>query len=249
MSSACTLVHRLAGAPSLNEVREKLLDAEGVCAVCGDLGLSAPIGKMIGQNFTDQYWLARADSNRICRACSWCLTGKPPRTVRMWSIVAADGVPQPPSAGKAWLQDTHEAGLCLTSRGDTTPVIDTLTAPPDRVDWVVAVAISGQKHVLPFAQVNHGRGRWSMRMETCTITAEPADFQSVLTHAAHLRDAKYPTDAVLRLQPGVMKSRAALDLWTEHATPLTPYRESPLLELALWCLTTKGIIHALTRCT
>ncbi|KZS63114.1 hypothetical protein [Mycobacterium ostraviense] len=239
--SACPLVYRLAGSPSLADAQAALYTVGGaVCAVCGEhADTTAMMDRIAGKNFTDQYWLADPKSDRICTACGWVLTGRPPRTLRMWTIVAAPGRDLPPSNPKAWLQGTP--GLMLTSRGATRPVVDILTSPPINDPWVVSVAISGQKHVLPFAEVNHGAGRWQVRMETTTVTSDPAEFAAVLSHARALRAAGHPADAVLALSPRPVKTRDELDTWISHADPLAPYRGSPLLELALWGLTREMI--------
>lgn len=240
-TSPCPLVYRLAGSPNLAATQDKLMtdNAPASCAVCGRrVDRHGPLAKVAGQNFTDQYWLADPVSTRVCPACTWCLTGKPPNTIRMWTILAAPGQEFPTSNPKAFLQNTP--GLMLTSRGDTKPVVDILCDPPD-TDWVASVAISGQKHVLPFAHINHGTGPWRVRMETCTITSTPAEFGRIIDHAAHLRSAKHSADSVLHLTPGPLKTRAALALWQQHATPLHRFRGSPVLELALWALTKETI--------
>lgn len=234
--SAGLLVWETAGRPDPAS-GSLLVDESGVCALCGvEQPRTAPAKKALGGNFTDQYLFRRSDAVRVCAGCLWVCSGKPPATLRMWSVVCTPGLEQPPSHEKAWLRDTP--GLCLTNRADPLPVVRLLTNPPDG-QWLCTVAVSSQKHVLPYAQVNTGAGRWTVRMENTDVTSTPAEFAAVLEHAAALRKAGHSPECVLTNTPSPAQTRttAGLDLWREHATALTPYHEGPLLQLALWCLT------------
>ena len=212
-------------------------DGPTVCVMCGrQIDRSAPTAKAIGNNFTDHYLYRRPDSDRICAACIWCCSGKPPATLRMWSIVAAPGQNLAPSQPKAWLKDTP--GLCLTSRADPAPVADILLDPPPG-EWTATVATSGQKHVLPYGRVNVGAGRWTVRMESTDVTAGPAEWRLVLGHVAALRAARHGAEQVRQGAPDMraVKTPADLRVWRALAEPLTPYLRSPLIDLALWCCT------------
>lgn len=235
--TATAMVWSAAGSPDPPEAL-KVVDHPGLCAVCGEhADRTGPVKTALGKNFSDPYLLGRADSDRVCVACAWCCSGKPPATLRMWSLVVRPDAP--PSAEKAWLQ---VPGLCLTSRGDPRPVSSTLLNPPAG-EWLVTVAISGQKHVVPFAHPNMGAGPWTVRMENTDVTSTPAEFATVIEAAAALRSAGHSTQAVLDLNPSMptMRTIADVDHWRTWATVLAPYRRSPLLDLALWALTKETI--------
>lgn len=151
----------------------------------------------------------------------------------MWSWVCAPGETLPDSAEKASL---HVPGLCQTNRGNTRPIIDTLLDPPSG-EWVVCVAVSGQKHVLPYARTNRGAGQWQVRMEDTTITAKPDQWAHVFFHTLALRRLGVPAEAITTGTPAHIKTPAALEAWRHHAQALDPYRTSPLAQLALWCIT------------
>src|SRR5690606_27614113 len=120
------------------------------------------------------------------------------------------------------------------NRADPAPITAILADPPEG-EWLVTVAVSGQKHVLPYGTVNRGRGRWTVRQVTLNATATPTQWRDVHAHALALRRMGVSGDDILTGHPPAsVKTRAALDQWRTHATPLTPYQQSPLLELALW---------------
>lgn len=235
MTAATRLIWDLAGHP---EPTVPLTNGEGVCAICNTHApATAHPDKVLGTNFTDR-GLIRRNTPHVCAACAWCILGRPPRSLRMWSIIAAPGHPTPPSHEKAFLQNTP--GLALLNRSNPGPIADMLTTPPTG-PWLITIAYSGQKHVAPYGHVNHGPGRWSIRVEDHYVTSTPETWRAVRHAAAELRRAKIPADAIREGRAPLMRDRAQLDHWTEHNTTLTPYHRSPLLDLALWTLT-KGTL-------
>ncbi|HEY9474599.1 MAG TPA: hypothetical protein VIS06_12210 [Mycobacteriales bacterium] len=231
-ATAPVMVWELAGRP----VRESLNPeaVPGVCAMCGrTVDVSMPTAKAIGGNFTDQYLLARPDSTRVCYACVWVCSGKPPDTVRMWTVAASEAAEFGPSHPKApgW-GNSH---LLLTARNDMRQVVDLLADPPD-ADWVVSVAESGQKHHLPYARINHGTGQWTVRMDAVDVTATPGQFRTVLGHVLRLRAVKFSAGAIETLDPGNGLTAATLPVWRAHAEPLAPWRGSPLLHLTCFVI-------------
>jgi len=241
MTAPTTLVYELAGRPPLIASVEALFaDDAGVCAVSGDhVEHTAPLKKALGANFTDQS-IYRARTDRVGRAAVWCCSGKAPASIRLWSVIAAPGVDLPASQPKAWIQNTP--GLCLTNRADTGPIIDILTNPPVG-DWMVTIATSGQKHVVPYGTVNHGPGPWAVRFEATTVTSTPDEWAHVITHAARLRAAGHRPDDITAGAPTMpaLKTREAVASWRDLSGHLTRYTHSPLLDLALWCLTKEQI--------
>lgn len=87
------LVYDLAGRPALAESMQKLMaDVPAVCGVCGlHADRTAPTDRALGDNFTDRKMFRDERSPRVCPACVWCCSGKPPATLRLWTIVAATG--------------------------------------------------------------------------------------------------------------------------------------------------------------
>jgi len=152
----------------------------------------------------------------------------------MWSIVASPGADFGPPNTKCFLQDTP--GLLLTNRANPSPIARVLANPPTG-EWLVSVAISGQKHVLPYTTVNSGAGRWAVRMENTAVTSTPTEWAHVHAHADALRRMGVPAEDVHTGVPRYLKTPAELASWREHNHHLTPWLGSPLLSLALWTIT------------
>lgn len=230
--SGPVMVWELAGRPTRASIRPE--PVAGVCAMCGrQVDESLPTAKAIGGNFTDQYLLSRPDSPRICYACTWVCSGKPPDTVRMWTVAAAPGRAFGPSHPKApWGNDQ----VHLTARNDMRQVVALLADPPDG-PWLVSIAESGQKHHLPYARINHGRGRWTVRMDAVDVTATPDQFRHVFGHVVALRKAGYTAAEIEQLSPPVHKLTGdGLATWRHHSMALVPYKGGALVHLATFLI-------------
>lgn len=201
--------------------------------MCGEAG---PLHAKLGTSFTDYRTLAHIDGSRLCAACSWTYGGKPPHTLRMWSIVARLDRPAP----RVQLGDKakpHATGeyLLLTNRKDMRWAASTLADPPvDGSPWLVAVAESGQKHTAPFTAVNHGSGQWTVRLDSTDITSSPGEWRTVLSRSAALRRAGFSGAAIETGQPSIVAlTGEGLTAWREHYQPhLAAYAGTPLLHLA-----------------
>lgn len=240
MTAATTLVWEAAGRPKPFGTKADLLKhIPGVCAVTGErLDVTADINRALGDNFTDRSMFAAPHSDRVGEATLWACSGKGTSTLRLWSIIAAPGVHLPPSHEKAFLS---APGLWLGNRADPRPIVDTLLSPPEG-EWLVSIAVSAQKHVLPYARVNRGGGRWTARFENTDVTSDPIEFLAVHGAAVALRRLGLRDDEILTGRPGLIRSRDVLTEWRHHARSLAPYLQSPLLQLALWAIT-KGTLN------
>lgn len=234
MTAAQTLIWTTAGQPDVAGAKAKLLSEHpAVCAITGEqCDVTADAKKALGKNFTDQS-LWHAHTGRVGKAALWCCSGTGKLSPRMWSWVCAPGENLPDSAEKA---PYHAPGLCLTNRGNTRPIINILANPPAG-EWVVTVAVSGQKHVLPYATTNHGAGQWTVRMEDTPITATTQQWREVFSLCLGLRRLGVPADAIQNGTPTYIKTTEGLAKWRHYATKLDPYRTAPLAQLALWCIT------------
>lgn len=238
MSDAPRFVWDLAGRPPAPP-GPAYTPGPAVCAMCGHTAQdTAPAAKALGGNFTDPACYNQPASTRICAPCAWCCAGRPPETIRGWSVIAAPGATLDASQPKAWALVHDRPGLCVTNRANPMPVARILAGPPPG-PWAVTVAVSGQKHTLPYTRVNHGPGPWTVRMETTDVTADPAQFRTVLAHAARLRAAGHSAEHVRDTAPDMraVKTRDDLDRARTHLGALAAFARSPLLDLALWCLT------------
>lgn len=242
MNAPTRLVHSLAGKPlPAGGITKHIKDIEARCCVCAAVEpRTAPADKALGNNFTDRTMFRAPESDSVCEACIMVCSGGGLRTFRLWTIVAAPGTGLAPSQEKAAAWIGQHDGLCMTSKANTRPVIDLLLDPPDS-SWLVSVAESGQKHVLPYARVNAGDSG-VVRFETLDVPYTQADWSHVFGHALAVRRLWVPAADVLAGTPRYLKTRDQLTAWRSHSQKLGPWENAPLLRLALWTIT-KGIIE------
>lgn len=236
MSRAARMVWEQAGqpAPSAVSVAKLLTDTPAVCAMCSTHSdITASADRALGQNFADRSLFENPNTGRICPGCLWACSGKPPASLRMWSIICAPGHALPPSSPKAYLQ--HPA-IFLHNRAAGRVFGEFLASPADG-PWVMSIALSAQKHVLPYAEINHGSGPWTVRVEDHTVTSTPTQWAAVREHARAIRALGVPEAAVLDGHPAFIKNRDQLNTWTQHNRHLTRFHRSPLLAFALWTIT------------
>jgi hypothetical protein len=247
--SATALAWDLAGRPRRDET--PLVTVPGTCAVCGTITEETVAAKATVANgtFTDQYLLRAPSSPLTCVPCAWAMAGKPPRSLRNWTVACAPGRDLGPSNPKAEpaVPGDHP-GLLLTARNDMRAVAMLLCGPPDG-PWCVAVAESGQKHTLPFTPVNTGHGAWRVRMDAVTVACDPAVFAELLGRSARLREAGFPGAAIEALDPPVhLLDKTRLAVWLEHAGYLRPWKDSPALHLANFMIKKEHYDHYICAC-
>lgn len=238
--SATHLAWDAAGRPDSG--RPTTASPDAYCLVCGTPAeQSASAKDALGANF-DLLTATRPDSTRVCPACAWALAGKPPATLRMWSIVTTGGTPLPPSPATA---PASGSSLHLCNRRDMSAVVTALTSPPADDAWAVAVAVSGQKHLLPYTPVNHGGGPWLARFEAATVRCDPALFAGLVGAAADLRRTGHHPDRIREADPSIPALTGdGLTAWRRHAPLIRPHAGSQILDLALY-LTTKETLDDL----
>lgn len=239
MTAAVELVWDLAGRPDPFGAKADLLKpVPAVCAVTGrQEERTADVNRALGENFTDRSMFRAPHSDRVGPAALWACSGKGTSTLRLWSVVAAPGGSVPSSHEKAFLS---APGLWLGNRADPRPIVRMLADPPSG-EWLVSVAVSAQKHVLPYARVNRGGGAWTVRMESTDVTSTPAEWRTVHDTATELRRMGLSPEHIMAGTPGLLRDRADLDRWRQVSAALAAYRGSPVLELALWTIT-KGTL-------
>lgn len=221
MLTPAGMVWELAGSPDPGPVV-----GEGQCAICGRHGT---VHGKIPQHFTDFRILVAPGVNQ-CGPCTWALSGKPPATLRMWSLVARTDIPAPASQPAAHAHGEH---LHATNRRDMTWIASTLADPPsDGSGWLVTVAESGQKHTLPFARINHDHRRWTVRMDGVDVTSTPDQWRHALSRSAVLRAAGFTAAEIEAGVPSMNRLKGELlTVWREHAPHLAAYAGTPLLHL------------------
>lgn len=231
MMSASRLLWVDAGRPA---VPQPTVTHDGPCALCG-----LPIGDMpavtakeaFGSGFAGHQLLARPGGTHTCVACAWTMAGRPPDTLRMWSVLyRQDRAAVPSPSEKAPTLGPH---IHLASKGGLDEVWRCLIDPPSG-PWVCAVTTTGQQHVIPYAAVNSGAGPWQVRLDQTDVTATPAEFATVLCHVARLRAAGFTSDAIRSGSPNVAAlTPETMPVWRAHHTPIRTVTAAPLGDLAV----------------
>lgn len=200
---------------------------DALCYTCGGACTSGQAtGKAIGPNFTSQAEARAPWSEWVCAGCLAVMAGKPSK----------DNPPQR-MFSHAW---SERDGWHRFNKSETAPAWRYLLDPPD-CRWFLALADSGQIHLLPFTPVNEGTGAWQIRMERETVAAEPLHFARVAYRAAALYVAGYTREHILTGQPDVNAlHRAGVDVWREHDQHLRAVRGGPVLRLAASLLRKEG---------
>lgn len=260
MKTPSHIVHELAGSPVVEEAQE----VEGECLICGaHAARMIPAKKGIPKTDRDISLFVAPWSDWVCEACVWTRRGKPPDTLRFWSMAyRADGHPEQTgrfseymaksrekreAKGKPWecsVEALVGAGdvLELTNKADLTPITRLLCDPPD-ADYFVSLSDSGYIHTMHYAPICRGSA-WSVRFERSTVESDATTFARVLWHVAELRLAGARDEEILEISPS---TRTLMDLgllfWITHAEPLRRLARSKLLEMALF-VCTKETTHA-----
>lgn len=213
--------------------RKPVHAASSDCYWCGSpLTMGCRVREVCSTSFTDHDQAAVPTSLWLCRACTWTMTGRPPDTLRLWSIVyredrkAAPSHPAAPRLGPR---------LHLTNKANVSEIDSVLRTPPIG-PWVCSVADSGQIHVAPFARVNTGAGAWCVRFERLDVLSSPDEYTRVASVMIELYAAGYSKEDIAGEPSPSKLYRSGVELWREHDRFLRRYRGGALFELALFLL-------------
>lgn len=210
------------------------------CAVCGgDCERRAvPAKKAFGSNFSAHDQLAAPWSGHVCRACVWVMHGRPPDTLRMWTVLyREDG---------GWVHGRPEKApelgetVYTTNKADMREVLRLLADPP-ACRWGMAVAVSGQIHVAPFAPLCAGSRGCGAQVERERMEWSPADAVVLRDAVRELVEAGVPKVDIEAAQTTAQTlRRVGVDVWRDHEPLLTHWSRSVLLRTIVMA-TRKGV--------
>lgn len=242
MKSASQLIYEDAGSP---DVKGKPCNKP--CAVCGGYGETGlPIETLPG-TFTAYDQMLSPDSDIVCSACVWAMSGRPPDTLRLWSFVYRETgehieSPRPKGIGpRTW------AG----NKADMSPVRKILLDPPEGA-YAVTLADSGQIHVLPFAPVSVGR-EWSVQLDRHRIDGRPEQLKHLLFHSASLLLAGFGREEVEKGVPNTHNYMKAREAWHRHMPHLDGSLDrrwcgSRMLSLSLFIINKRDLENVIDEC-
>lgn len=211
------------------------------CMVCGgdcERG-GVPAKKAFGSNFSAHDQLAAPWSSHVCRACVWAMSGRPPDTLRMWTIVYREDAhwlhPRPeksPSLG---------ARVYATNRADMREVLRLLVDPP-ACEWGLAVTVSMQIHIVPFTPLCSGARGCSGQFERERMSWTPSDAVALCEAVRALVDAGFPKAEIETGETTAQTlRRAGVALWRQHAPLLRRWANAALLRVVVMA-TRKGML-------
>ena len=240
--SPTRVLYEAAGAPPVDGA----VEIAARCAICAfDDGAFIPAKKALRSGFSDYAALKVPTSDQICAACSWTMAGIPPKSLRAWSVLyrTDQELPESAEASKAL---GLGSSIFLTNRGSTIPLAEALLNPPAGT-WFMSIAVSGQKHILPFATFVYGGPSWVIRFDGADISSDAKTFATVLFHVGSLRGAGFSADEIATLEPRMSHMQGdGLTAWMEHSAAIAPYRGAPLVDLANYLLTKENNIDIIT---
>jgi hypothetical protein len=233
---ATQLVYEAAGRPA---PRKPVVSVGpgGTCYWCaGALGSQACRQSVVcGETFTDHDVAAAPESPWVCVACTWSMTGRPPDTLRLWSVlwIEADPFlsPLPPSHPSA---PALGPLVHLQNKADLSAFDEVLRRPP-RTRWVASVADSGKLHVFPHAVVNSGPGPWRVRFERDDVLVDPGEYGRLADAVAEALAAGFYKSELLAVEPQPSRiARIGIESWRRYESAVARYRGGAVLDLAVF---------------
>jgi len=228
--TASQLVWISAGKPEVKKGKTKNINSR--CAICGGFDstvflLNEICPKASFSGYPDMQW---PSSRWCCRGCSWSMEGRPPDTLRMWSIL--------------YKNNKHQ----LMNKSNMDEIGFTLIDPPSGY-WSVSIADSGKLHVLPYTRTNYGNGKWCIRMDRENVFGDRRTFGQFLYHISCLIDAGYSRKSILTRQPKITELKNfGIDTWKNHISCL-PYKGGTSLEYIATLISRKDVANEWSRRT
>lgn len=107
------------------------------CWVCGSPARRGlPIKEWMGANFTGQNRVRCVDATHVCESCAVVMSGKPPDTLRMYSVLVEQGQP-----------------MLKLNKGQKPAILEFLRRKHCG-EWLAGIADSGKKHIVPWSPIN-----------------------------------------------------------------------------------------------
>ena len=182
---------------------------------------------VIGESFTDHSNVCVPSSNYICIPCIWVLSGKPPNTFRLWSVVYRQDRKMSLSDPKVFRKVN---GIHFTKRTEPREIVDILINPPRSGLYFVVVALTGKKHTLPFAKINFDHRLWTVRFEDKNIQGTSSNFRNALFNCALLHSLGFTCTEIETGNVCPNKVAENIEEWRRCQRELRVFRETDLLK-------------------
>ena len=231
-ASATQLLWLAAGRP---DPRKPVHEADASCFWCGvRVSEGCRVRDVCGSSFTDHDVAAVPTSPWVCVPCTWTMTGRPPDTLRLWSVIYREDREAAPSHEKA---PNLGPRLHLQNKADPSE-FDALLREPPYGPWIASVADSGKIHVVPFARINRGR-RWCVRFERHDVRSTSEEYSRVADATQALYDAGFSKGDIEHGPSPSRLLRCGVELWRANDELLLPYRGGALFQLVMFLMRKK----------
>lgn len=207
------------------------------CYLCGQ---SATKPLTLKDSFTAHSICKVPESDRMCDRCAWVIP------LRCWYFN-----PNKNKWGKlfsrnwSWL---FQGQLLLapiiegnhTEGKDTLPIVCRLPTRADVRGWLIdppeppftiAIAESGQKHIVPWAQEGLNRDRFPVQFELDSVWINRSEFSSIIGNYEALMSLGFSKTEIDSGKYRSEKLMKCLDTWHPLENQIVPYRGSRFLEL------------------
>jgi CRISPR type IV-associated protein Csf1 len=127
-----------------------------------------------------------------------------------------------------------------TEDGSTLPTVSNLPTRAQMRDWLlnppvppftIAIAESGQKHILPWAQEGHSRDYFPVQFELDSLWIDRAQFTTLIDHYEALMGLGFSKTEIDSGQYHSDRLMKALNQYGPHDAVVAPYRGGRLLAL------------------
>lgn len=207
------------------------------CYICGSTPATQPL--RLADSFTNHAACRVPSSDKMCDRCAWviplrCWYWNTPKQkwsklfARNWSWLISIKISWPKfSQERTELKDT----LTVVSDLPTRALIrDWLLNPPEP-PFTIAIAESGQKHILPWAQEAHSCDRFPVQFEMDALYIDRLEFAILVSIYEDLMALGF---SKTEIDTGDYKSDKLmnnLERWEELERAIQPHRATRLLEL------------------
>ena len=192
---------------------------DSICWLCGGdtEGLGMPVKKGIKDTFTDQDLARNITSNSLCRGCAFCLGQRP---LRNYSILATRD------------RLYHPSRLKLRN---------VLLNPPEP-PFLLAIAVSGQKHLSFKAHIVYGCDLFPILLEEMLIFINPQELTAILEPIETL----YTEFSKVEIESGDYSQgrikKFGPKRWQETESQISPRRGCRLFKLAVFIAQKREVV-------
>jgi len=213
---------------------------DSLCYLCGKPATNSLVLK---DTFTAHSSCKVPTSDKMCDRCYGAIDG-PEKQLWYWN----EGKGQWSRVWGRSLSRLYQGESLVSPRidGEHTekdlafPIVSALPTRAQMRDWLlnppeppftIAIAESGQKHILPWAQEGHSRDYLPVQFELDSLWIDRAQFADLIGHYEALMGLRFSKTEIDSGQYHSDRLMAAISTYGPHDSAISPHRGTRLLEL------------------